>query len=963
LLMRVMSLMASVFVRPAGPFQRRDLIVPVSLSRRKQRREDVGITIDCRGSGTLVAQAGLGRYSGAIHGNRSKKHSRWTPSETSQDDKDMDKFDDQGAPLRGAYGDQLNKRDSTGYENQEKSVVDQFHSDGTSEHNSDGMQFQQSSNGGNSTNQSVKIDQSTGGIDVHCDQVTEPKSDVGNSNLSPEDHKVEPIAVLDGSGHETRSYVSSNLEDSQGQDGVSNAENGGIEDRGTRDEKDGTTRNSVERNRAEAEAGPSQSVAHSLDSKSANHGSGGFDSVRTGNTKPAIQRRRSRGRRKRMPNLASESPPMTFFPEEVAPVAATVLTNPEVFADFSENYSATADDVKSVAVISKVQSSLRRLKAYDVKGKQKNAQMKGTLSTTDTTWVRSPGSNAERPARTAGSMSAASSDVIALEPAREDISASGQTLQFDMNEMNGHIKQRKGRIGIITSLPRLLRPKPSNDVTSQGPALNGSAASAQTDGRVKFLGSPALASSENEKLETSLTSPLELVAEIPSKIAELPAVNFVKDLPEMVKEKAPVVAELTTVVAELPAKAVLETAQILKEQVVDPVVEVLPDEVVEQVSSQVDEVSSQVVESVTETVQATATMVSSKAAEVMDFLISDEDDTDSDDEFETFKTSDAPEFRGMQGLNNFDILQEDIGIFYIIYDFYIYMLKKPLPEFATAMFVAPVLLSVIFTFLYLPDVQGLAFDDTARNFFDAASGDVTSGGLSLSWSSLFEVFMFSLSLSTGLQPEIAPLSPYTLVLANVNALFAQLIFVFLSGAVFARLSQPSQPVRCSTVALICPSLAQRRKKVDACSATKVLMARYVLAGPQPCELVDVKVDLTYKYNTLTRSGSFFRATQSLKLVRSEIAYLNHGMLVRHIIDESSPLYRRTPEMLRREDSIFALSIVGLERSSMQSVFHVQHYCVSDNDVIWDAEFEDMMLINKKNRRIIDHSKLSLWRPV
>jgi len=44
------------------------------------------------------------------------------------------------------------------------------------------------------------------------------------------------------------------------------------------------------------------------------------------------------------------------------------------------------------------------------------------------------------------------------------------------------------------------------------------------------------------------------------------------------------------------------------------------------------------------------------------------------------------------------------------------------------------------------------------------------------------------------------------------------------------------------------------------------MARYVLAGPQPCELVDVKVDFTYKYNTLTRSGSFFRATQSLKLV-------------------------------------------------------------------------------------------------
>lgn len=178
------------------------------------------------------------------------------------------------------------------------------------------------------------------------------------------------------------------------------------------------------------------------------------------------------------------------------------------------------------------------------------------------------------------------------------------------------------------------------------------------------------------------------------------------------------------------------------------------DQVSTKVSEQVSEVSNQVIESVsstaaqvsetvtatvsdvsetmsttaaqvTETVQATATAVSSKAAEVsssiVDFLISDDDDTDSDDEFETFKTSDSPEFRGMQGLNNFHILQQDSGIFSEIYDFYIYMLKKPLPEFACAMFAAPVLLSVVFTFLYLPDVKGLALDDTARSFFSSDS--------------------------------------------------------------------------------------------------------------------------------------------------------------------------------------------------------------------------------------------------
>ena len=55
-------------------------------------------------------------------------------------------------------------------------------------------------------------------------------------------------------------------------------------------------------------------------------------------------------------------------------------------------------------------------------------------------------------------------------------------------------------------------------------------------------------------------------------------------------------------------------------------------------------------------------------------------------------------------------------------------------------------------------------------------------GLELSWMTVFQVFMFSLSLSTGLEPELAPLSPYTLVVANLNALFAQLILAFLSAA-------------------------------------------------------------------------------------------------------------------------------------------------------------------------------------
>jgi len=88
-----MSSITSVFVRPAGPSQRHDFsscIVPVSLSRWKQSRlfpGDVGVMGDSKSSGRrLVAQAGLGRYSGAIHGSRSKKSWRRNPSQISQDE-------------------------------------------------------------------------------------------------------------------------------------------------------------------------------------------------------------------------------------------------------------------------------------------------------------------------------------------------------------------------------------------------------------------------------------------------------------------------------------------------------------------------------------------------------------------------------------------------------------------------------------------------------------------------------------------------------------------------------------------------------------------------------------------------------------------------------------------------------------------------------------------------------------
>ncbi|XP_024532098.1 uncharacterized protein LOC9641988 [Selaginella moellendorffii] len=287
---------------------------------------------------------------------------------------------------------------------------------------------------------------------------------------------------------------------------------------------------------------------------------------------------------------------------------------------------------------------------------------------------------------------------------------------------------------------------------------------------------------------------------------------------------------------------------------------------------------------------------------------------------------------------SYQVLQDDASI---VSDFYTFLVKQDFSGFFTAMVAAPVMLSLIFTVLYVPAFRDLSYEDHAFR--------------ELTPLALFQIFMFSVSLCTGLEPEVSPISPYTMVLANVNALLAQLLFAFLSGAVFSRLSQPSRPIKCSSMAII------SRERSNSSRSFRVLMARFVLTGPQPCELVDVKVELTLKYTALSKSGKYFRGMEPLKLVRKGCFYLNYGMLVRHVIDEKSPLYNRTPEMLIKADAAISLGVVGLERSSMQPVFHVQEYCAREGHIVWDAKFNDMILINKnKSVRIVDHSRLSSW---
>ncbi len=89
------------------------------------------------------------------------------------------------------------------------------------------------------------------------------------------------------------------------------------------------------------------------------------------------------------------------------------------------------------------------------------------------------------------------------------------------------------------------------------------------------------------------------------------------------------------------------------------------------------------------------------------------------------------------------------------------------------------------------------------------------------------------------------------------------------------------------------------------------MMRLNLMDPKQVVLIECKFELTYR-RFLTEKGNPapFINHVSLKLVRPEVAYLKFGLVVRHIIDEESPLYGMDLEVLPKPLTILLLNSIS-----------------------------------------------------
>ncbi|CAI7906460.1 unnamed protein product [Closterium sp. NIES-53] len=156
----------------------------------------------------------------------------------------------------------------------------------------------------------------------------------------------------------------------------------------------------------------------------------------------------------------------------------------------------------------------------------------------------------------------------------------------------------------------------------------------------------------------------------------------------------------------------------------------------------------------------------------------------------------------------------------------------------------------------------------------------------------------------------------------------------LTFPVFARIGRPAETVRCSRFI----TLATQALTGHGTEKRRILTGRFALVGLNTHELVNVKVSLSLRLFLPSPSENVLCSLHDLQLVRSEIPYLQFGFLLRHIVNDASPLHGLSLSDLLVADASFSLTISGLERASMQPVFVVKEYLAYDGEVLWDDEF-------------------------
>jgi inward rectifier potassium channel len=256
-------------------------------------------------------------------------------------------------------------------------------------------------------------------------------------------------------------------------------------------------------------------------------------------------------------------------------------------------------------------------------------------------------------------------------------------------------------------------------------------------------------------------------------------------------------------------------------------------------------------------------------------------------------------------------------------DVYQWLLGMRWPQFATLVAALYILLNLVFATLYSLDHQSIAG---------------STGG---SW--FFDCFFFSVqTLATVGYGHMYPQTLYGHVVSTIEIMSGIFLLAVVTGLIFVRFSRPVARIafsRCLVIGLL--------------NGQPTLMVR--VGNQHQHSIVDTEFRIMFMRDEPLIEGGDFRYFYTLKLQFDKLIIFPAALTLRHVIDETSPLYGATLESLQNSRSLFAVSVSGIDPVIAAPVQAQQDY--SWRDVRFGERFVDIYTESGRGKLTVDYGRL------
>lgn len=260
-------------------------------------------------------------------------------------------------------------------------------------------------------------------------------------------------------------------------------------------------------------------------------------------------------------------------------------------------------------------------------------------------------------------------------------------------------------------------------------------------------------------------------------------------------------------------------------------------------------------------------------------------------------------------------------------DLYHQSLMASWPVFILGLLGIFIAVNLIFAALYMTDPKGLA---------NAAPGDF--------WAR----FIFSVqTIGSIAYTDMVPKSHYVDVIVMSEAFVGILYIGMLTAVMFARLSRPSARFVFSNVAVILRY-----------HGTPTLMFR--AANQRGNQVLDASINVTLARTSTSPEGITMRRFEDLALVRSRTSLFALSWTVMHCIDEKSPLFGITPQLMEENDMELVILLSGRDDVLADTIYARHTY--GPGNIHWERRFVDVISTTPQGRLVVDLNKFHDTEP-